>query len=113
MKNLLLIGVMLLLSVSSCVKDDSKNVTPSSTSTSSVNTTGTIQFVNNSSNPYKLYINGAYKTQLNGKSSITYTVSYGSYNVRALQSSGYVLYASEYQTDGVVSASRDIIFSFP
>lgn len=108
MKQLFLFLSMVLFSFVSCKKDSSKNASPSSSSS-----TGTIQFVNNSSNPYSMYINGSPKGTLPGKNTTTFTVDYGSYSCRVVQNSGYVLYPTDKTYTGTVSSSGGMVVSFP
>lgn len=75
--------------------------------------TGTIQFVNNSTNPYSVYLNGAFKQTMPGKTSVTFTVNYGYYTCRVVQQSGFVLTPTDQSYSGTVSASSNLIVSFP
>ena len=45
--------------------------------------------VNQSSNPYYIYINGTFKKELPGGYNTTWTVKLGQYNIKAVQKSGY------------------------
>jgi len=54
--------------------------------------TGFVRFTNNSSNPYELYINNQYETQIRGNSSMNLSLDQGSYQVKAVQVSGYLIY---------------------
>jgi len=54
--------------------------------------TGAIEFINNSSNPYHVYINGSFSFDLAGGYTQTiYDLATGYYVVRVLQISGYVI----------------------
>jgi len=76
--------------------------------------TGTISFVNNSSNPYKVYINGTEYFTMNGGTSrnITY-LPVASYTIRVLQVSGYVFYPTDETYNGNVTCGGTSTVSFP
>ena len=58
--------------------------------------TGAIEFINNSLNPYRVYINGSFAFDLDGGYSQTmYDLSTGNYVVRVLQLSGYAIYPTD------------------
>ena len=76
--------------------------------------TGSIQFVNNSSNPYYIYISGVLKTTLDGGYYVTYSnVSVGSYSCRVLQKSGYAVYPTDQTYTAVVTNGGTAVISFP
>lgn len=75
--------------------------------------TGTIQFVNNSENPYKVYIDNTYKTSLLGCTTVTYNIAYGSHTCRVIQESGYLVSPTDETFTGVVSTSKNMVISFP
>lgn len=56
---------------------------------------GIIIVENLSTNPYYLYSNGKFIETITGKSSRTYYVNKGSYYFKAIQKSGYLIYATE------------------
>ncbi len=55
-------------------------------------TIGTLKITNISSYPFKLYVDGAYKSTISGGSYYTYSDDYGSYLIKVEQSSGYYQY---------------------
>ena len=110
MKNLITILMLAVFAFSGC----KKTTTPSpSTPTTPSATTNTIQLINNSANPYDIYINAAYKTRQSGGTSITFTYSFGSYAIEVRQASGYVLYPTVKNYSGTLSATNNIIISYP
>ena len=82
MKNLILF-VIVGLFMCACIKTE---VEPEP-----IITTGTIRFISTSNNPYNLYINNIYKTQIPGQSSREYTLEQGFYTYSLQQASGYIL----------------------
>ncbi|MEO8584240.1 MAG: hypothetical protein ABI415_10605 [Flavitalea sp.] len=76
--------------------------------------TGTIQLINNSSNPYSIYINGAITANMEGGT--TTTLSFrptGSYSVRVLQLSGYLFTPTDLTYNGNVSCGGTLLTAFP
>jgi hypothetical protein len=107
---------------SGCLNNYNSSVTttssiPSNTRTS-LNTiisgTGTLRFVNNSSNPYKIFINGLYQFDVNGgqAKNVNYSLV-GSYTVRVLQISGYLLYPTDQTYNGVLTCGATLTTTFP
>lgn len=76
-------------------------------------TTGKIQFINNSSNPYELYIDGASQGVLAGSKYVYFTVKFGTHTCRVLQQSGYVLYPTDKSYTADVYNGHDAVVSFP
>lgn len=117
MKKLLFCLLMAVAVLPSCKKgEDNTTVTPTGTNNNNppAVTTGTIQFVNNSVNPYRIYINGDLKTTLSGGAYITYTVSLGTYSCRVLQTAGYVLYPTDQTyTCSITATDNSDVVSFP
>jgi len=74
---------------------------------------GEIQFVNNSSNPYYIYISGVLQTTLPGMTYITYSVNVGSYTCRVLQKSGYAVYPTDQSYTANVTKGGTAVVSFP
>lgn len=84
------------------------------TTTQSLPTTGSIQAINNSSNPYNVYVNGALQfTQSGGTSHTITNVSPGYYTIRVLQQSGYIVYPTDETFNGNVTAGNTLIISYP
>lgn len=72
----------------------------------------TFYLKNNSSNPYTIYINEAYKGVLQGKERASVDVSKGI--VRVVQRSGYVLYPTEENyVKNINCAEEEVTISFP
>lgn len=105
--NTLLLALLALLSsfFVSC-KDDIINP-------DQVSTTGTVSFINNSSNPYNIFINDSYEFQMNGESYRDRTMSVGYYIIRVEQVSGYVLYPTVQTYSVNLSADGKEVVSFP
>jgi len=108
MKKLLFI-MLFAVSTFSCTKSEDKTVAPDPPAV----TTGTIQFVNNSYNPYYVYINGSNMGSLPGKNSVTYIEPFGTYALEVIQVSGYLVYATDLHYTGTVSETHNVIISFP
>jgi hypothetical protein len=67
------------------------------------NNTGTLKVLNvNSSNPYAIYVDGDYKGIANGGSSLTVEIKAGTYPIRAIQQSGYIVFPSVYNSSVTV-----------
>lgn len=60
---------------------------------------GTVRFTNTSNNPYRIYLNGDYEMQLPGNTFTEIELIEGSYNLKAEQVSGYILYPTVKQTE--------------
>lgn len=75
--------------------------------------TGSVKFINKSTNPYKLSINGASKGEISGGSSRIFDLDAGTYALKAEQVSGYILYPTV--KEGQITVRRDDIleWSFP
>lgn len=76
-------------------------------------TTGTIQFVNNSSNPYNIYIAGVPKGTLVGKASVSFTIAFGTYECRVIQQSGYLVSPTDKTYTAIVSKTANSVVTFP
>ncbi len=75
--------------------------------------TGTIQLKSTSSNPYRIYINGDVLTDMNGGESSIYIFVEGSYSVRVLQLSGFVLFPTDKTYNVTISCGQTAIVTFP
>jgi hypothetical protein len=76
--------------------------------------TGTMKFVSTSSNPYRVFINGTAVFDMDGGSTrYIYYKPTGSYTVRVLQLSGYVLYPTDETGSGNVSCGSTLTTTFP
>lgn len=75
--------------------------------------TGNINFINNSSNPYYIYINDDYKGAQNGGTSFKETLSKGRYRVSVEQKSGYVLYPTILEYDVELKGCDTKVISYP
>lgn len=106
MKKIILAAAIAITAFASCSKNDGTKVTPTTP------TTGTIQCVNNSANPYEVYINTADKGSLAGNHNISYTYDNGSYTVKVVQLSGYAVYPT-IETYTVTLSSNNQVISFP
>ena len=105
----ILFALCLALASASCTKNSN-----TSTPTPSTPTTGTIQLINNSNNAYTVTINGTIETNQPGKTSQSFTKPFGTYAVHVKQMAGYILYPTEEDFSGTLSASnKTIIISYP
>jgi hypothetical protein len=76
--------------------------------------TGTLSFVNTSSNPYRVYINGKEEFSLTGeKSLLMNNMPTGSYSIRVLQVSGYLLFPTDKTYNGTLNCGTTLIVAFP
>lgn len=76
--------------------------------------TGKLRFVNTSSNPYRVYINGQVFTEMLGNT--TRTVEYAavaSYTLRVLQLSGYAITPTDQTYTGNVTCGGTLVTTFP
>ena len=75
---------------------------------------GYIQIVNNTSDPYHISIKGntPLSFSINGKTSITKTVTPGYYGVHIKQQSGYYLYPTEKDYEVYVKNGNTYLISF-
>jgi len=75
--------------------------------------TGTVRFTCNSDNPYRLYIDGVFKANVNGHTYIEYDLSEGSHSANVEQISGYLLYPTTDETTLNVYGCKDLEWVFP
>jgi PKD repeat protein len=76
--------------------------------------TGTLEFKNNSSNPYEIFINGISTiSSLSGGATSRVIVPAGPYSIRVLQKSGFVLFPTEQNYNATVACGSNILVSFP
>lgn len=78
-----------------------------------LDTTGTVRFSNNSSNPYILYINGQSKGEYSGGSWRNVDLEEGTYTLKAEQVSGYLLFPTIKNGQLKVDAGDYLEWSFP
>lgn len=74
---------------------------------------GTITLVNNSSNPYNIYFNGAHEYTMQGGTRQDVTKPKGSYSIKVEQESGYVLYPTVKEYSTTLSGCDTKTVSFP
>jgi len=75
--------------------------------------TGKIRITNTSKNPYNVYVNGNYKTQMQGGTFSEYDYPKGHYAMKAEQVSGYVLYPTVATATIDISGCDSKEFVFP
>ena len=99
MKKLIILSITFLSIIffTSCVKD----------------TTGSIRFVNNSSNPYACYVDGALKTTLSGGYTYDVIVTQGTHTAEVIQQSGFLLYPTDETFTCTVPSGGSSTVSFP
>ncbi|MEI6823497.1 MAG: PKD domain-containing protein [Bacteroidota bacterium] len=79
-----------------------------------LSSTGTLKFVNTSTNPYHVYINGVLSFDMNGGTTkYKYYVPIGYYTLRVLQISGYVLYPTDETFTGTISCGTTLTTTYP
>lgn len=76
-------------------------------------TTGTLKINNICSYPFKLYVDGAYKTTISGGSYYTYSDDPGSYIIKIEQSSGYYQYPFIDEFYGYISSGTTTTENIP
>ena len=76
--------------------------------------TGTLTFSNISSNPYDVYINGALQiTNMAGGTTQSYTAAVGSYSIRVLQKSGYLVFPTDKTYSVTLACGGSLTTTFP
>lgn len=75
---------------------------------------GSIQCINNNSDPYYVTINGntPLKFTQNAKTTITKKVEYGYYTIYVKQASGYLLYPTEKEFNFYVKSGKNSVVSY-
>jgi hypothetical protein len=105
-----------------CKNNVNGGITTTSALTANVNntaniilsSTGTLKFINTSSNPYRVYVNGTEVFDMNGGT--TQYQNYmptGSYSVRILQLSGYVFSPTDETYSGTIGCGQTMTTTFP
>lgn len=74
---------------------------------------GTLKVTSTSSNPYKIEIDGDYAGIINGHDTKTWKKNKGTYSVRVIQQSGYVLYPTDKNYVAVIKSNETTIITFP
>lgn len=74
---------------------------------------GTIQFINNSTNPYTVSVSGYGSFTLKGNHYIKKQYDKGSYIVNVKQNSGYLLYPTEENYTVRLGCEEEAVVSFP
>lgn len=106
-KKMAVLTALLIISFSACKE-------PEPARACEVNSTGTVVFENWSNNPYDCYIDGTYKGRVASKSSMNVnSVRAGYHSFKTIQTSGYILYPSEYIGGGTLNACYKFTFVFP
>jgi PKD repeat protein len=76
--------------------------------------TGSLAFINTSSNPYRIFINGVSTYDLPGGYSILYkNKPIGAYTLRVLQLSGYALYPTDLTYNATLNCGLTLSITFP
>jgi hypothetical protein len=75
--------------------------------------TGLIKFTNNSSNPYDVYVNGTLVHEMDGNSVESDYHVEGTYTIRVLQVSGYLLTPTDETFTGNVVCGGTLTVAFP
>lgn len=79
-----------------------------------VSQTGTIKMVSTSTNPYKVYFNGSYVFDIAGGQTIySFYKPTGSYSIRVLQISGYLIYPTDETYSTTLSCGETVTVTFP
>ncbi|SRR5450759_1993260 len=105
-----------------CKNNVNGAVTTTSALTANVNnplnvilsSTGILKFVSTSSNPYRIFINGTATFDMNGGTTqYEYYMPTGSYSLRVLQLSGYVISPTDITYNGTLNCGSTLIITFP
>jgi hypothetical protein len=83
------------------------------TAVAKVPLTGLIEFVNNSKNPYAVYISGILQTTLSGNTHISYTANIGTYSCQVIQQSGYLVTPTNETFTANVTYGGTVVVTFP
>lgn len=94
------------ITIVSCNKDNS-------TSPDKKCDTGTVQFINNSKNPYKIYVDNSYLTSQDGKSSMKRDLSKGFHKITVEQISGYLFTPTIQDYEFTINGCDEKIVSYP
>lgn len=78
-----------------------------------INKTGDVTFLNNSTNPYDVFLNGYLKFRLAGKESKTISVATGNLDIYTKQVSGYAFYPTETTEKMNIIECEIHYYSFP
>jgi len=85
-----------LFGASSCSKDDD-NDNDINIPACETNNVGTLRVDSNKEDPYKVYVNSAYKGTVGAYATADFgNIAAGTYSTRYEQASGYILYPTEY-----------------
>lgn len=76
-------------------------------------TTADVRIVNNSSNPYYLYVNGSYNSSMQGNTFTDLTLNEGSYNFKVEQISGFLFYPTIKEWSINLVGCQDRTLTFP
>jgi hypothetical protein len=105
-----------------CQNNVNGAVTTTSALTANVNntlnviltSTGTLRFVSNSNNPYRIFINGTVAFDMNGNTTqVRNYMPTGSYSIRVLQLSGYVFSPTDQTYTGTLGCGQTLTTTFP
>lgn len=85
------------------------------TVTAIINSTGFVEFISTSSNPYYCYIDGTNVYTLNGGLNYTYPnpLPIGNHEVKVVQVSGYILYPTIDSTSANITCGNTFQYTFP
>lgn len=76
--------------------------------------TGTLTFKNNSTNPYDVFVNGVLTVaNMAGGTTQSFIAPIGSYSIRVLQKSGYLISPTDKTYTGSLSCGGSLLTSFP
>jgi hypothetical protein len=76
--------------------------------------TSTLKFVNNSNNPYRIYINGTTKFDMDGNTNRTvFNLPTGDYTLRYLQLSGYLVSATDETLSTTLNCNEITTLTYP
>lgn len=84
------------------------------TSSTTLQQTGTLRFVNRSTSPYRIYIDGVQAAEQNGGTTLElYVEPAGAKTIRVLQLSGYTLYPTDQTYTGTLSCGGVLTTTYP
>lgn len=104
MKKVLFSAMIAATILTGCSKSD--EVKPTATE-------GVIRFSNTSDNPYTIFIDGNNVGSVKGKKFVEKKKTAGTYELKAIQESGYLVYPTEREVTMRLNANSEIEFVFP
>jgi hypothetical protein len=102
MKNMMMLAfTACAIGFAGCNKNDDNDI---NSPTCEVNNVGTLRVVCNLEDPYKVYVNNAYKGTVNAYNTADFNnITAGTYSTRYEQASGWILYPTEFTSSVTIT----------